>query len=61
MSAILPTALWDWAMRKVGYLTPAGLDLSSPSVPSTGVPVAAPPPAPVAAPPKPTAARAGAN
>jgi short-subunit dehydrogenase len=62
MSAILPTALWDWAMRKVGYLTASGLDLSNPSVPSTGVPVAVPVPAAIANPPKPsTAARAGAN
>ncbi len=26
--AIAPTAMWDWAMRKVGYLTPKTLDLS---------------------------------
>jgi NAD(P)-dependent dehydrogenase (short-subunit alcohol dehydrogenase family) len=25
LSAILPTAVWDWAMRRAGYLTPDGL------------------------------------
>jgi short-subunit dehydrogenase len=37
LSAILPTRAWDWAMRRVGYLTPAGLELSA-------VPVVAPAP-----------------
>jgi NAD(P)-dependent dehydrogenase (short-subunit alcohol dehydrogenase family) len=60
MSAILPTAVWDWAMRKAGFLTASGLDLSAPSAPSDAVPV----PVPVAPPQaKPAAAeaRAGAN
>jgi NAD(P)-dependent dehydrogenase (short-subunit alcohol dehydrogenase family) len=35
LSAILPTVVWDWAMRRVGYLTPAGLELSA--VPSPPV------------------------
>ena len=62
LSAILPTALWDWAMRKVSYLTASGLNLSEASGSSTGVPVAVPVPAPIAAPPKPSStARAGAN
>jgi len=35
LSAILPTRAWDWAMRRVGYLTPAGLELSAvPVVPA---------------------------
>jgi len=37
LSAILPTRAWDWAMRRVGYLTPAGLELPA-------VPAAAPAP-----------------
>jgi short-subunit dehydrogenase len=55
LSALLPTSVWDWAMRKVGRLTPATLELSS---------VAAAVPATAAAPPatKPaTEARANAN
>ncbi|MDB4956661.1 MAG: 3-oxoacyl-[acyl-carrier protein] reductase [Myxococcales bacterium] len=28
MSALLPTRMWDWMMRKVGFLTPKALDLS---------------------------------
>jgi short-subunit dehydrogenase len=27
--ALAPTALWDWTMRKVGYLSPRNLDLAS--------------------------------
>lgn len=40
MSAFLPTRMWDWMMRKVGFLTPKVLDLSStvPSTPGTQVP-----------------------
>jgi short-subunit dehydrogenase len=45
LSAILPQSMWDWAMRKVGYLTARDLDLSAPS---TGV--AVPVPAPTAKP-----------
>lgn len=53
LSAILPTRAWDWAMRRVGYLTPAGLELSA-------VPAAAPAPAePRAASPSPGARAAG--
>jgi NAD(P)-dependent dehydrogenase (short-subunit alcohol dehydrogenase family) len=33
LSAIVPTAIWDWAMRRIGYLTPAGLELAA--VPAT--------------------------
>jgi NAD(P)-dependent dehydrogenase (short-subunit alcohol dehydrogenase family) len=61
MSAILPTALWDWAMRRIGYLTATALDLSAPS---SGVPVPVPTPASPIEPPatKPaTGAPAGAN
>lgn len=28
LNALLPTAAWDWAMRKMGFLTPSGLGLS---------------------------------
>lgn len=44
LSAILPTAVWDWAMRRAGYLTPGGLDLAAvPSaVPPSPVPEVAP-------------------
>src|SRR5262245_25727727 len=31
MAAILPTRVWDWAMRKVGFLTPKALDLAAKS------------------------------
>jgi short-subunit dehydrogenase len=56
LSAVLPTALWDWAMRKLAYLTASGLALSNPARPPTGVPV------PVPAPPKsPPEARASAS
>jgi short-subunit dehydrogenase len=62
LSAILPTALWDWAMRKVAYLTATGLDLANRAAPSTGVPVTVPVPPPIASAAKPvTEARAGAN
>ena len=55
MSAVLPTAVWDWAMRKAGFLTARQLDLSAAS---DTVPV------PVPVPPlqdKPAQARASAN
>lgn len=29
MQAVLPTRVWDWAMRKVGFLTPKALGLTS--------------------------------
>jgi short-subunit dehydrogenase len=29
MSSLLPTRVWDWAMRKVGFLTKKGLHLDS--------------------------------
>lgn len=62
LGAVLPTALWDWAMRKVAYLTASGLNLANRPAVSAGVPVAVPPPASIATPPKPTTeARAGAN
>jgi short-subunit dehydrogenase len=36
MKAMLPTFVWDWAMRKVGYLTTKGLGLdgSAPAAPA---------------------------
>jgi short-subunit dehydrogenase len=40
LSAILPTAMWDWAMRRIGYLTPAGLELAA--VPAEPRPAAPP-------------------
>lgn len=52
LSAILPTPVWDWAMRKIGFLTPGALDV--PATPAARAP--SPPPA------KPAAeARANAN
>jgi len=51
LSAILPTSVWDWAMRRAGYLTPGGLELSA--VPAAA-PAATPPPA--ASPPARTSA-----
>src|SRR5262249_24938461 len=27
LSALLPTAMWDWAMRRIGYLTPRALEV----------------------------------
>lgn len=50
LSAILPTSVWDWAMRRAGFLTPEALDLSA--VPAV-IPAAepqVPPPAPPAEP-----------
>jgi len=38
--AIAPTRLWDWAMRKVGYLTPKTLDMSPEVVPVVSMPPA---------------------
>ncbi|HEU4729757.1 MAG TPA: SDR family oxidoreductase [Kofleriaceae bacterium] len=59
VSALLPTPVWDWAMRKIGYLTPGGLGLDrSSSVPA---PVAAPPPAAAPAQGPARSAQAGAN
>ncbi len=29
LHAVLPTRAWDWVMRRIGYLTPAGLELSA--------------------------------
>jgi short-subunit dehydrogenase len=43
LSALLPTSVWDWAMRRAGYLTADGLDLGA--VP-TAVPAPAQPPRP---------------
>jgi short-subunit dehydrogenase len=54
LSAILPTAVWDWAMRKAGYLSPAVLDLSA--VP---VVISAPAPAPAPVPKVPATAPSG--
>jgi short-subunit dehydrogenase len=51
--AIAPTFVWDWAMRRVGYLTPKHLDL-------TAVPAVAPV-APAATAPKPAADLRAAN
>jgi len=53
LSAVLPTSVWDWAMRRVGFLTTSGLDLSA--VP-TEVPAAVRPAAPTS-----SATRAGAG
>jgi NAD(P)-dependent dehydrogenase (short-subunit alcohol dehydrogenase family) len=45
LNAILPTSMWDWAMRKAGFLTARGLNLSA------GVPVPVPGPVPGPVPP----------
>jgi short-subunit dehydrogenase len=34
--AIAPTRVWDWAMRKVGFLSPKVLDLSAAGAPPVG-------------------------
>jgi predicted dinucleotide-binding enzyme len=40
LGALLPTAVWDWAMRRAGYLTPDALDLQGgPSTGATAAPV----------------------
>jgi short-subunit dehydrogenase len=46
LSAVLPTSVWDWAMRKLGYLTASQLDVSA----KPGQPVAAPTPQPASKP-----------
>jgi short-subunit dehydrogenase len=46
LGAVLPTALWDWTMRRAGYLTADGLDLEAasrwapPASPAAGRPAA---------------------
>ena len=64
LSAILPTSVWDWAMRRAGFLTPEALALSSvpAAVPAAAkspevVPAAQAAPVPAAS----ASARAGAN
>jgi NAD(P)-dependent dehydrogenase (short-subunit alcohol dehydrogenase family) len=59
LSAILPASLWDWAMRRAGYLTAEGLALSA--VPAATPASAAPQPAPQPGPSPSATARAGAN
>jgi len=54
LSALLPTSVWDWAMRRAGYLTPDALDL-------TAVPTTVPAPDAKPAPTRSSEARAGAN
>src|ERR1043166_2182128 len=54
LKSLLPTTMWDWAMRKAGFLTPAGLDLGA-------VPAVVAPPASPARPSAPAEVRAGAN
>ncbi|HEY0481874.1 MAG TPA: SDR family oxidoreductase [Kofleriaceae bacterium] len=45
LGAILPTSIWDWVMRRAGYLTADGLALSVDPAPAAAVPpqVGAPP------------------
>lgn len=50
LSTILPTSVWDWSMRKIGFLTPEVLLAASASAPP-----AARPPAPTATKPAPEA------
>jgi len=59
LSQLLPTSVWDWAMRRAGYLTPEALDLSA--VPTEIPAPAAPPPSPSPSPSASAEARAGAN
>jgi short-subunit dehydrogenase len=54
LRAILPTSMWDWAMRKAGFLTPDGLELGA--VPAAVAPLASP-----VKPSTPAEVRAGAN
>ena len=49
LGAILPTSIWDWVMRRAGYLTADGLALSVDPAPAAAVP------AQVGAPPAPAA------
>src|SRR5262245_25401020 len=53
LSALLPTSVWDWAMRRAGYLTPDALDLSA-------VPTIVPSPDAKPTPARSSEARAGA-
>ena len=48
---MVPTRMWDWAMRKVGFLTPKALGVTGPvpSVPEPGMPRPAAKPAEVRA------------
>jgi NAD(P)-dependent dehydrogenase (short-subunit alcohol dehydrogenase family) len=49
LSALLPTSVWDWAMRKAGFLTAEGLELSAaPAATPAAQPHVAVPPAPPA-------------
>lgn len=43
MSAIVPTRMWDWSMRKIGYLTRRDLrvDIAPPAAPATAKPTTA--------------------
>jgi short-subunit dehydrogenase len=63
MSSLLPTRVWDWAMRKVGFLTPKALDLAvrnaSATPPATATASESVAPAPTRA--KPSDSRASAN
>lgn len=57
-SRIAPTRMWDWAMRKVAFLSPKGLGLSPTGSPGSRVEATVPAMAPAAARPE---ARAAAN
>jgi NAD(P)-dependent dehydrogenase (short-subunit alcohol dehydrogenase family) len=41
MKTVLPTRVWDWAMRKVGFLTPKALGLAGTPAKPAGEPFAA--------------------
>ncbi|TMQ04748.1 MAG: SDR family oxidoreductase [Deltaproteobacteria bacterium] len=50
LSVILPTSVWDWAMRRAGYLTADGLDLSAVAAASATAARQVSPAAPAASP-----------
>ena len=52
LSALLPTRVWDWAMRKMGYLSPKHLTMPAPMKPESVKPESKPerPSRPVLAP-----------
>ena len=50
LSMVLPTSVWDWAMRRAGYLTADGLDLSAVAAASATAAPQVSPAAPAASP-----------
>ncbi len=44
MSAVLPTRMWDWSMRKMGYLSKKALEVTPAPTPAAVAPTAKPSP-----------------